>query len=74
MPHQIECDVQRELLSHPGLHFSSLVVRRMEGGVCLQGVLSADDNAPDVASVAQRVAGVKLVLNRLVDTGRPPKG
>lgn len=66
MPHQIEREVQRELLSQPHLRFSSLVVRRMENGVCLQGVLETDENAPDVVTIAQRVCGVDQVLNRLL--------
>jgi len=69
-PHFVEQQVQRELLSEPNFHFSSLVVRRISDGVCLQGVLESDDDAPDVCSVAQRVAGVQNVLNRLVITER----
>jgi osmotically-inducible protein OsmY len=76
MPHQIECEVQRALMSHPHLRFSSLVVRRLENGVCLTGVLEADDDAPDVVSIAQRVQGVDQVLNRLLvsEKCRPQKG
>jgi osmotically-inducible protein OsmY len=75
-PHQVELDVQRELLSQPRLHFSSLVVRRINNGVCLQGVLEAEADSPDVCSIAQRVSGVRHVLNRLVISGgdMPPKG
>lgn len=65
-PHQVEQDVRRELLSQPELRFSSLVVRRIADGVCLQGVLEADDGSPDVCSVAQRVSGVNCVLNHLL--------
>ncbi|MGQ0632987.1 MAG: BON domain-containing protein [Planctomycetaceae bacterium] len=77
MPHQVEHAVQRELLAHPRLHFASLVVRRIDNGVCLQGVLEADDESPDVSSIAQRIAGVQQVLNRLVIAPRrelPAKG
>ncbi|MSR57256.1 MAG: BON domain-containing protein [Planctomycetaceae bacterium] len=76
-PHRIEQDVRRVLLSQPSLHFSSLVVRRIDDGVCLQGVLEADDEAPDVCGIAQRVEGVRQVLNRLLIASRhdlPPKG
>ena len=76
-PHQIEQDVQRALLAQPSLHFSSLVVRRIDNGVCLQGVLEVGDETPDVCSIAQRVAGVRQVLNRLVMAPRrelPAKG
>jgi osmotically-inducible protein OsmY len=74
--HQVELDVQRELLAHPSLHFSSLVVRRINNGVCLQGVLEVDDDSTDVCRIAQRVSGVREVLNCLVVAGIPvpPKG
>jgi osmotically-inducible protein OsmY len=75
-PHQVELEVQRELLSQPSLHFASLVVRRINNGVCLQGVLEADADSPDVCRIAQRVSGVRQVLNHLVIAGGrlPPKG
>ena len=78
-PHQIEEDVQRELLGHPNLRFSSLVVRRIRDGVCLEGVLDVDDTCPDICGLARQVAGVREVLNHLVvhrsPTGtRPSKG
>ena len=68
-PHQIEEDVQRELLAQPELRFSSLVVRRVADGVCLEGVLEADDveaASSCVCGLARRVAGVQEVLNHLV--------
>ena len=76
-PHQIEQEVQQALLAQPLLRFASLVVRRIDNGVCLQGVLEAEDGSPDVCSIAQRVAGVQQVLNRLViapPRPLPPKG
>ncbi len=75
--HRIEQEVQRELLAEPGYHFASLVIRRLDNGVCLQGVLEATDDAPDVSSIAQRVSGVAQVLNHLLVTPRrdvPRKG
>jgi osmotically-inducible protein OsmY len=65
-PHQVELAVQRELLAQPKLHFASLVVRRINNGVCLQGVLESDPDSPDVCSIAQRITGVREVLNHLV--------
>ncbi len=68
-PHRIEEDVQRELLGQLELRFSSLVVRRVPGGVCLEGVLEADDvdaASSSVCGLARRVAGVQEVLNHLV--------
>jgi osmotically-inducible protein OsmY len=71
-PHQVEQDVRRALLSQPNLHFSSLVVRRIADGVCLQGILQTDAESPDVCSIAQRVSGVNCVLNHLlIAPGRP---
>lgn len=76
-PHRVEQDVRRELLAQPSLHFASLVVRRIDNGVCLQGVLEADEELPDVCHIARRVSGVRDVLNRLViapRSGLPAKG
>lgn len=76
-PHRLEREVQRQLLAEPHLKFSSLVVRRLENGVCLQGVLEADADAPDVVSLVQRIAGVDQVLNHLLvasNCDRPRKG
>lgn len=76
-PHRLEREIQRQLLAEPHLKFSSLVVRRVENGVCLQGVLEADVDAPDVVSLVQRIAGVDQVLNHLLvhsTFDRPRKG
>lgn len=65
-PHQVEQDVQRALLSEPSLRFASLVVRRIDNGVCLQGVVETNADSPDVCTIAQGIPGVGQVLNRLV--------
>jgi hypothetical protein len=65
-PHLVESEVRRALVARPELHFKSLVVRRVNNGVCLEGVLEADDSAPDVDELAREVAGVECVLNRLL--------
>jgi hypothetical protein len=64
-PHRLEQAVQRYLLSHPKLRFSTLVIRRIPNGVCLQGVLE-DSVDLDVCNLARSVAGVNEVLNHLV--------
>jgi hypothetical protein len=64
-PHRLEQAVQRHLLSHPQLRFSTLVIRRIPNGVCLQGVLEHSVDL-DVCSLARSVAGVNEVLNHLV--------
>lgn len=63
--HSVERQVQRKLLAHPSLRFSSLVVRRMPDGICLEGVLTANPGA-DVCSLARQVEGVNRVLNHLL--------
>jgi hypothetical protein len=57
--------VQRYLLSHPDLRFSTLVIRRIPNGVCLEGVLESSANL-DICGLARSVAGVNEVLNHLV--------
>ncbi len=64
-PHRLEQAVQRHLLSHPELRFSTLVIRRIPNGVCLEGVLEHSSNL-DVCGLARSVAGVNEVLNHLV--------
>ena len=55
--HTIEYDIRRALLAEPMLKFGSLVVRRVDGGVCLEGTLDTcpeiDIPAPDVGTNAQ---------------------
>ena len=72
--HEMEQEVKRRLLSAGNLQFSSLVVRRISGGVCLEGVLETDDEIEDVFRLARQVAGVEEVLNHLVvhPGSRPP--
>jgi hypothetical protein len=65
VPHRLEQAVQRHLLSQPELQFSSLVIRRIPNGVCLEGVLENNANL-DVCGLARSVAGVNEVLNLLV--------
>lgn len=63
-PHGLEQRVRFELESRHA--FASLVVRRIPGGVCLQGVLDVGDDLPDVDALARRIAGVERVLNQVV--------
>ena len=66
--HEVEQAVWRELHSAPGVHFTSLTVRRTRDGVCLQGVMETDDAASslDVDSLVRRVAEVENVVNQLL--------
>lgn len=75
-PRGVELDVRRRLLSHPRLHFSSLVVRRVRDGVCLEGVVETDAELDDVHQFIGPVSGVNTILNRLLRQcpPAPPKG
>lgn len=66
--HEVEQAIWRELHSTPGLHFSSLTVRRVSQGVCLQGVVEVDGDAtcPDICKLVKRVAQVDTVVNLLL--------
>ena len=66
--HEVEQHVWRQLHAASGVHFTSLIVRRMRDGFCLEGVMEIDDldSAPDVCSLVRRVAGVQVVVNRIV--------
>jgi len=64
--HDFERDIQRKLLETPGLHFSSLVIRRLENGVCVQGVLESADAHPDIGRLIREISGVTNVLDQVV--------
>ena len=65
-PHRLEQDIRHQLMLESNLNFTSLVVRRINNGVCLEGVLETDDDSCDVENVVRRVADVQNVLNCLV--------
>jgi osmotically-inducible protein OsmY len=65
-PHQMETAVRRRLLETDALHFSSLVVRRVRDGVCLEGVVEMGAESPDVVGLVMAIEGVGEVHNRLV--------
>ncbi|MCA9115104.1 MAG: hypothetical protein KDA79_08455 [Planctomycetaceae bacterium] len=69
-PHVVEHEVKRRLTTEPGCQFSSLVVRRIDGGVCLEGVVKAGPCGDGIRNLAQQIAGVENVLNHLVDCRR----
>ncbi len=70
--HLTELHVRRHLMKQSGLSFSSLVVRRMNNGVCLQGVVESCDDEPDFARLVREVAAVEKVVSQVVV--RPRKG
>ena len=67
-PHSLERQVQRKLLAHPRLRFSSLVVRRTPSGICLEGVMTSTDGS-DICALARQVEGVQQVLNHIMVHG-----
>lgn len=76
-PHRLERDLRHRLMSEPSLNFQSLVVHRIENGVCLEGVLEVTDEQADVEDLIRQAAGVERVLNCLVVRQPhqcPPKG
>ncbi len=78
--HEIEQSIWRELQSMPHVHFSSLTVRRVRDGICLQGVMETEDevSALDICGLIRRVAQIENVVNQLLvrepsRTGRVPR-
>ncbi|MCA9077549.1 MAG: BON domain-containing protein [Planctomycetaceae bacterium] len=65
-PHAIERDVRKRLENEKGIRFMELVVRRMPGGICLDGVVHTDGECPDVAKVVREIANVEQVVNHLL--------
>lgn len=66
--HEAEQYVWRELQSMPGVHFSTLIVRRTQNGFCLEGVMDDDgDKSPfDVCRLVRALAPGYTVVNRIV--------
>lgn len=66
--HEVEQAIWRELHSIPGVHFSSLTVRRVPRGVCLQGIMEVDDGVAchDVCDLVKRIAQIENVVNQLL--------
>jgi len=74
VPHRLEQDVCRCLSANPSVCISSLVVRRIPNGVCIEGVLETDDGPPDVCALVRCIPGITDVVNHLVVRHLPPKG
>lgn len=64
--HPVEYEVLRRLREHPRLKISSLVIRRIPSGVCLQGVLEADPEHLDLHRLLRDIEGIEQVVNHLV--------
>lgn len=70
--HSVEREVQRRLVSQPGCRFSSLVVHRIAGGVCVEGVVESEVEF-NLARVLRTVDGIQAVQDRLVRRCRSPR-
>lgn len=66
--HEVEQTIWRGLQSIPGVHFSSLTVRRVPRGVCLQGVMEVDADGAclDVCHLVRQIASIENVVNLLL--------
>lgn len=64
--HDFERDIQRRLLETPGLHFSSLIVRRIDDGICVQGILEISGPHIDIGKVVRDISGVENVVNQVL--------
>ena len=65
--HDVESDIRRNLLAAPGVTVSSLVVRRVPNGICLQGVIHYEDDSFDISSAVRELTGVRDVVNQMVE-------
>jgi hypothetical protein len=72
--HPVEYEVMRKLQAHPQLKISSLVIRRIPAGVCLQGVIESDPEYIDLQKLLADIEGVDQVINQLVPCRPPQKG
>ncbi len=64
--HEYERDIQRRLLETPGLRFSSLIVRRLDNGICVQGVLEMSGPHLDIGKIVRDISGAENVVNQVL--------
>lgn len=72
--HLIEYEVLRKLQAHPEVKISSLVVRRIPSGVCLQGILESDHDPDELQRLLLEIEGIEQIVNQLVSCHPHPKG
>jgi hypothetical protein len=73
-PHAMERELSQRLRTELEIEFSSLVVRRVKNGVCLQGVIEMSnlqdaqqsDDILRINQLVRQVAGVERIVNQLV--------
>jgi len=70
--HPLEYEVIRKLRLHPSIKISSLVVRRVPDGICLEGWLESSPHDPELAAFLREAEELATVVNRLVCCRQPP--
>jgi hypothetical protein len=71
-PHDLECLIQRALQAQPGLRFARLTVHHCPQGVCLEGLLDANEDGIDLVELVNQIAGVQAI-NHVVTRPQTPK-
>ena len=71
-PHDLECLIQRSLQARPGLRFTRLTVHKCPQGVCLEGLLEANEDGVDLVELVNEIAGVQAI-NHVVSRPQTPK-
>ena len=64
--HQLETEIRRALCAENGVDIGGLVVRRLQNGVCLEGVIRVSSDDFDVCSAVREIEGVGEIVNHLV--------
>ncbi len=64
--HQLEAAIRRALCAENGVDIGGLVVRRLQNGVCLEGVIRVSSDDFDVCSAVREIEGVGEIVNHLV--------
>jgi hypothetical protein len=72
--HPVEYEVLRKLQAQPQLKISSLVIRRIPDGICLQGVIESDPEQVNLPKLLAEIEGVEQVVNQLVPCRPAAKG
>lgn len=73
LAHLMEIEVMRKLQAEPDLKISSLVVRRLPLGVCIQGNLESSHTPAEVKRLLLEIEGIEDVINHLVPCCSIPK-
>ncbi len=64
--HQLEAEVRQALSAGNGVDIGGLVVRRLQNGICLEGVIRVCSDDFDVCSAVREIEGVGEIVNHLV--------